>query len=126
MLIFISLILLLGCTKEDEKEIISYQTITSEDAHNMMETRTDLIIIDVRSKEEYEISHIENAINMPVNELGNRFKEEITDNLEQTILVYCRSGVRAKQASELLSDLGYKNVFNFGGLLDWNYDLVTN
>lgn len=124
--IFISLIFISGCGKENENENISYKTITSEEAFNMMENNLDVLILDVRSKEEYETGHIANSINIPVNEIGNKFKEEVTEDLNKTILVYCRSGARAKQASELLVDLGYKNVIDFGGILNWNYGLVTD
>lgn len=124
--IFISLIFISGCGKENENENISYKTITSEEAFNMMENNLDVLILDVRSKEEYEAGHIANSINIPVNEIGNKFKEEVTEDLNKTILVYCRSGARAKQASELLVDLGYKNVIDFGGILNWNYGLVTD
>ena len=86
----------------------------------------DLLILDVRSIEEYNEGHIKNSINIPVNEIGNRFKEEVTENLDKTILINCRSGARAKQASELLVDLGYKNVIEFGGIIDWKYNLVTD
>lgn len=124
--IFISLIFISGCGKENENENISYKTITSEEVFNMMENNLDVLILDVRSKEEYEAGHIANSINIPVNEIGNKFKEEVTEDLNKTILVYCRSGARAKQASELLVDLGYKNVIDFGGILNWNYGLVTD
>lgn len=122
----LSLIFISGCGKENENKNISYKTITSEEAFKMMENNSDILILDVRSKEEYDTGHIENSLNVPVNEIGNRFKEEVTIDLDKTILVYCRSGARAKQASELLVDLGYKNVIDFGGILNWNYGLVTD
>lgn len=125
IIILISLTFIIGCGKIEEKENQKYQTITSEEAWNMMQTRTDLIILDVRSEAEYKESHIANSVNIPVNEIGDRFKEEITDDITKTILIYCRSGVRAKQASELLTELGYQNIINFGGITNWEHELIT-
>lgn len=126
IILFTSLSFLTACQNSENTHKTSYKSITSEKAYKMIENNQDLLILDVRSIEEYNEEHIKNSINIPVNEIGNRFKEEVTENLDKTILIYCRSGARAKQASELLVDLGYKNVIEFGGIIDWKYNLVTD
>lgn len=126
LFLLLSLIFVSGCSDNDVVEKVSFKSISSEEAYSMMNESEDLIIVDVRSSEEYSTGHIESAINIPVNEIGNRFKDEVTSDTQTTILVYCKSGVRAKQASELLADLGYSNVYEFGGILDWKHDLVSD
>lgn len=101
----------------------SYKTISAKEAKYMMNEKT--IILDVRTKEEYEISYIKNAINIPLNEIDEK-AEEILKDKDQVILVYCQSGNRSKQASQKLVDLGYTNVYNFGGLNDWRYETASS
>ena len=88
-----------------------------------MDTEKDYIIIDARTDEEFAEGHIEDAILIPEYEIANRAEEELPDK-EQLILVYCRSGRRSKIASEELVKLGYTNVKEFGGIIDWPYDIV--
>lgn len=88
-----------------------------------MDTETDYIILDVRSKEEYDEGHIENAIVIPDTEIAARAENELKDK-QQLILVYCRSGRRSKLASAALCEMGYTNVKEFGGILDWPYETV--
>lgn len=111
------LLLLTGCG--DKK---TYKTISPQQAKYMMSEKT--IILDVRTKEEYEISNIKNAINIPLNEIEEK-AIDLLKNKDQVILVYCQSGNRSKQASQKLVDLGYTNVYNFGGLNDWRYETAS-
>lgn len=97
----------------------SYETISSEKAFKMM--NDDVIILDVREKEEYNNGHIKNALNIP---LDNIISEEIDIDKNKTILVYCQSGNRSKTASSKLASLGYENIYNFGGINDWPYEVV--
>ena len=111
--IFLLLVLfLIGCTTD----VNTYTTITQDKAKEMMKEESNYIILDVRTKEEYDDKHIEDAINIPLDEI-----EETTElkNKEQIIFVYCRSGNRSKQASEILANLGYTNIYEIGGISTW-------
>ena len=101
----------------------SYQQITAEEAKKIMDTKTDYVIIDARTEEEFAEGHIKNAILIPEYEIAKRAEKELP-NKEQLILVYCRSGRRSKIASEELVKLGYTNVKEFGGIIDWPYKTV--
>ena len=88
-----------------------------------MDNETGYIIIDARTQEEFDEGHIEGAIMIPEYEISQRAEKELPDK-EQLILVYCRSGRRSKIASQALADLGYTNVKEFGGIIDWPYETV--
>lgn len=96
--------------------IISYQ-----DAKQMMEKQKDFVILDVRREEEYEKGHIPQAILLPLDTIEED-ASAVLPKKEQTILVYCRSGVRSKMAARILDAKGYTNVYDFGGILDWPYE----
>ena len=100
-----------------------FQQISPEDAKEMMDEQDDIVILDVRTEAEYEDGHIEGAIVIPVNELEYVVESEIED-YDQTILVYCRSGNKSKMAAVILTELGYNNVYEFGGIMDWPYGIV--
>lgn len=117
------LICLGGCVVHDT-DAVSFRSISQEEAMRIMEEEEGYVIVDVRTFEEYSEGHIPNAINIPVETIGKHMPEELPDR-EQLILIYCRSGVRAKQAAELLAGLGYVNVCEFGGILDWKGETVT-
>ena len=119
-LISLSLFGLTACGGENNN---SYEQITPEQAKTIMDTESDYIIIDARTTEEFAEGHIENAILIPEYEIANRAEKELLDK-EQLILVYCRSGRRSKIASEELVKLGYTNVKEFGGIIDWPYETV--
>ena len=97
--------------------------IDAEQAKTLMDTETDYIILDVRTEEEYNEGHIPNAILIPNTEIRERAELELTDQ-DQLILVYCRSGNRSRQAANKLVDLGYTNIYDFGGIIDWPYEIV--
>ncbi len=100
-----------------------YEQISGEEAKRLIETERDYIIIDARTDEEFNEGHIEGAILIPEYEIGERAENELPDK-NQLILVYCRSGRRSKIASQALADLGYTNVKEFGGIIDWQYEIV--
>lgn len=100
-----------------------FQQISPEDAKEIMDEQDDIVILDVRTEAEYEDGHIEGAIVIPVNELEYVVESEIED-YDQTILVYCRSGNKSKMAAVILTELGYNNVYEFGGIMDWPYGIV--
>lgn len=122
ILISLSLFGMTACDSENGKSS-TYEQITAEQAKTIMDTDKDYIIIDARTEEEFAEGHIENAILIPEYEIANRAENELPDK-EQLILVYCRSGRRSKIASEELVNLGYTNVKEFGGIIDWPYEVV--
>ena len=122
LLISLSLFGMTACDGENGKAS-TYEQITAEQAKTIMDTEKDYVIIDARTEEEFAEGHIENAILIPEYEIENRAEKELPDK-EQLILVYCRSGRRSKIASEELVKLGYTNVKEFGGIIDWPYDIV--
>lgn len=99
-----------------------HEKISAEEAKEMMD-ETSAIIIDVRTVEEFNEGHIENAINLPLDEIESRALEVFPDQ-EETYLLYCRSGNRSAQAAKIFKDLGYKAIYDFGGVNDWPYDTV--
>ena len=121
LLISLSLFGLTAC--QDGGNNATYEQITPQQAKEIMDTEQEYIIIDARTEEEFAEGHIENAILIPEYEIAQRAEKELPDK-EQLILVYCRSGRRSKIASEELIKLGYTNVKEFGGIIDWPYDIV--
>ena len=124
-----SLALLSGCalskTKkdtEDTAEKAAYHKISAEEAYEMMASQ-EVVVVDVRTREEYDGGHIENAVLVPNESIGSEMPEALPDK-EATLLVYCRSGRRSKDAAEKLLKLGYQSVYDFGGVIDWPYELV--
>ena len=101
----------------------TYEQITQQQAKTIMDTEKDYIIIDARTDEEFAEGHIEGAIVIPEYEISFRAEKELPDK-NALILVYCRSGRRSKIASEELVKLGYTNVKEFGGIIDWPYEIV--
>jgi rhodanese-related sulfurtransferase len=101
----------------------TYDQITQQQAKTIMDTEKDYIIIDARTDEEFAEGHIEGAIVIPEYEISFRAENELPDK-NALILVYCRSGRRSKIASEELVKLGYTNVKEFGGIIDWPYEIV--
>ncbi len=122
LLISLSLFGMTACSGENGKSL-TYEQITAEQAKTIMDTEKDYIIIDARTEEEFAEGHIKNAILIPEYEIAERAEKELPDK-EQLILVYCRSGRRSKIASEELVKLGYTNVKEFGGIIDWPYEVV--
>lgn len=108
-------------SEEEEKEM--YEQITQEEAKSIMDSTEDVIILDVREQNEYDEGHIANAILLPYTEIEDKAEEVLPDK-EALILVYCRSGRRSKIAAESLAELGYTNVKEFGGIIDWKYGTV--
>ena len=122
LLISLSLFGMTACGDKTENPP-TYEQITAEQAKTIMDIEKDYVIIDARTEEEFAEGHIENAILIPEYEIANRAEKELPDK-EQLILVYCRSGRRSKIASEELVKLGYTNVKEFGGIIDWPYKTV--
>ena len=98
----------------------TYQQITQDEAKRIMDTRDDYIIVDARDQYEYDQGHIKDAIVIPYTDIEDMAEQKLP-NKEQLILVYCRSGRRSKIAAQSLADMGYTNVKEFGGIIDWQY-----
>ncbi|MDF2474445.1 MAG: Rhodanese domain protein [Anaerocolumna sp.] len=124
LLIGITMTILAGCSAKEESSNPTPQKTTAEEAKEMMDNNSDIIILDVRTTEEYNAGHIENAILIPDYEIAEKAEEVLTDKSAE-ILVYCRSGNRSASASLSLTELGYTNVYDFGGIINWPYDVVT-
>lgn len=97
--------------------------ISVEQVKEDLESGKDFILLDVRTKEEFEEGHIQGAINIPLKNLSYEVENEIPDQ-DQTIYLYCRSGVRVLTAGHILHDLGYNDVYNMGGIISWPYEIV--
>lgn len=110
--------------KEESQAEAVYVKLTPEEAKSRIDSGDTIVIVDVRTPEEYGGSRIGNAINIPVDDINTEMPEELPDS-DAEILVYCRSGVRSKKAAEKLLELGYKNVKDIGGIIDWPYETVA-
>ena len=121
--VLILLLLFTGCEANSRNEN-SYQPITQEAAKEMMDTQ-EVVILDVREQYEYDSGHIPGAVLLPVGTITEDTAAAMIDDLDTVVLVYCRSGNRSKTASQALADLGYTNVYEFGGINDWPYEVES-
>ena len=123
ILILLAAMLLTACgqDKENDRGAV-YMNITAEEAKQIMDSQEGYIILDVRTQEEYDEGHIPGAVLIPDTEIKVKVEEVLTDK-NQLILVYCRSGRRSKLAAEALVELGYTNIKEFGGIIDWPYEV---
>ena len=106
----------------EKGEKAMYEQITPEEAKRIMDSGEEHIILDTREQDEFDEGHIPGAILIPYTEIENKAEEMLPDK-DKLILVYCRSGRRSKIAAEALSKLGYTNVKEFGGIIDWPYEV---
>ncbi len=123
------LCLLTSCSSSGQKTdgndtAKSYTKISQEEAREMMAKDDGHIVVDVRRQDEYDAGHIPEAILIPNESIGTEQPEELPD-LDQIILIYCRSGNRSKQAAQKLFDMGYTNIYEFGGINSWTGEIVT-
>ena len=118
--ILLALFLLTGCGGSQADS--SDQQITQEEAKEMMDTQ-EVIILDVREQEEYDSGHIPGAVLLPVGTIDENTAAQAIPEKDSTVLVYCRSGNRSKTASSALAELGYTNIYEFGGINTWPYDI---
>lgn len=136
-LIFFTVVILLigvfsGCSKpsiENKKEIAapvveaSFSRITPEEAKKRLDSETDIILLDVRTKEEFAEGHIPNSVLIPVDVLEGEAPQNLKDK-ETPIFIYCRSGNRSVTAANILIKMGYTNVYDLGGIKNWPYEVV--
>lgn len=116
-----------GCAQTSNLEgggnATEYKRISAEDAKKMLDENPDAVLLDVRTDSEYKEQHIEGALLIPDYEIEDKAAEELPEK-DALILVYCRSGNRSKTASKTLISMGYTNVYDFGGINSWPYDVV--
>ena len=125
LLMLLAFALPLGCIGCSDGGSATYEQISGAEAKALMDSESGYIIIDARTQEEYDQGHIPGAILIPEYEIADRAENELPDK-DQLILVYCRSGRRSKIAAEELVKLGYTNVKEFGGIIDWEYETVKD
>ena len=121
--LLLAVMMLTACgqnTENDQGAVYVY--ITAEEAKQIMDSEEDYIILDVRTQDEYDQGHIPGAIVISHEEIAEKAEKVLTDK-NQIILVYCRSGRRSKIAAEALVELGYTNIKEFGGIIDWPYEV---
>ena len=123
LILILIILCICGCTNHNQIGDNTYNhSITGEEVFHLIDS-TDVIIVDVRESYEYKNGHIKNAYNIPLAKL-----DSISDfdfSKKQKIIVYCQSGNRSKMALEKLSDMGYINVYDMGGIQSWEYELIT-
>ena len=119
-LIIILSLLMAGCGKDIS--VNSYQQITQEKAKTMMDTQT-VIVLDVREQDEFNAGHIPDAVLLPVGTITEASAAAVIPETDSVVLVYCRSGNRSKTASQALVNLGYTEVYEFGGINTWPYEV---
>ena len=117
---------LCGCAGEKQEDLpeASYRRISQEEAKRIMEEETDYLIIDVRTEEEFKEGHIPGALNIPNETIIDARPSQLPDST-QVLLIYCRSGNRSRQAAQKLADMGYVNVYEFGGINTWDGEITT-
>lgn len=121
-IVFAGILLLSGCSfQQQPKDNTAYHKIDAKEAKQMMENQ-DVIIVDVRREDEYAKGHIPHAVLVPNETIKEEAQEKLPDK-NATYLVYCRSGNRSAQASKTLIEAGYQNIYDFGGIQDWPYEI---
>ena len=122
ILLLLAVMMLTACGQDKENDQGAvYVNITAEEAKQIMDSEKGYIILDVRTQEEYDQGHIPGATQISHEEIAEKAEEVLPDK-NQLILVYCRSGRRSKIAAEALVELGYTNIKEFGGIIDWSYE----
>ena len=115
------LFVIAGCGRDASMN--TYQQISQEEAKAMMDTQ-EVIILDVREQDEYDAGHIPGAVLLPVGRITKDTASDVIPAKDSVVLVYCRSGNRSKTASQALAELGYTEVYEFGGINTWPYEVV--
>ncbi len=119
-LLFVLTMLFAGCSTGGNSG--SYQQISQEEAKEMMDTQ-EVVVLDVREQDEYDSGHIPGAVLLPVGTINEETASAEIPEKDDTVLVYCRSGNRSKTASAALAELGYTNIYEFGGINTWPYEI---
>lgn len=102
---------------------MTFETISAQEAKAFMDANPEAIILDVRRPDEFVLGHIPRAVNVPLADIQREHLPSLMNDKNAVYLIYCRSGVRSVTAAELLSQFGYIHLVNFGGILDWPYEI---
>lgn len=121
LLLLTILLLVIGCGGKRVEQNM-YQKITQEEAKQRMDGQ-EVIVLDVREQEEYDSGHILGAVLLPVGTINEETAAGVIPEKDSEVLVYCRSGNRSKKASETLAGLGYTQIYEFGGITTWPYEV---
>jgi rhodanese-related sulfurtransferase len=128
ILTILILLLVAGCGASNQSAESTaesaYRQISQDEAMEMMARDDGHVVVDVRRQDEYDAGHIPGAILIPNESIGSDPPEALPD-YNQIILIYCRSGNRSKQAAQKLFDMGYTRIYEFGGIIDWTGEIVT-
>ena len=116
---------MIPASAQKKETTMAYEQISQKEAKSLMDNNKNIVILDVRTKKEFDEGHIKGAINIPVETIGSIPPAQLRDK-KQMILVYCRSGRRSKMAAQKLGIMGYENVLEFGGIMDWGYGTVKD
>lgn len=116
-------LLITGCGAGEPVQPATYEQITAEEAKRLMDEHPEAVILDVREQDEFDAGHIPGACLLPVSLVSEDTAAAVIPEKESLVLVYCRSGRRSKLAAEALVGLGYSNIKEFGGILDWPYEV---
>ena len=129
-LLLVVIVCLTGCSgkavnnaAQSSNQVNGYKQISQEEAREMMGKDDGHVIVDVRRQDEYDAGHIPGAILIPNEDINSTRPEKLSD-LDQIILVYCRSGRRSKEASQKLAQMGYTKIYEFGGINTWTGETV--
>lgn len=114
---FLLSLCLLGCSASSQIQSIDQKTV-----YNMIQNKEDFILVDVREQNEYDEGHIPSSVLIPLGTIESDFQKIITDK-QQKIVVYCRTGRRSQEAYDKIIHLGYENVYDMGGIVDWQYEI---
>lgn len=129
IIFFAALCLLSGCggqgSAQEETVVAAFQQISQEEAKTIMSTNQNAVVLDVRTQEEYDSGHIKGAVLLPVDWITEDTAQEVIPAKDTQVLVYCRSGNRSVTASKALAQLGYTEVYEFGGINTWPYETET-
>lgn len=123
VVVVVSFLSIVGCAQiqsEAEKKV-AYQTISPEAANKRMDIEKGIVLLDVRTVEEYTEKHIPGSVLIPVEVINTQANEKLKDK-NAAIFVYCRSGNRSAIAAQALADMSYTNVYNLGGINNWPYE----
>ena len=124
LMILLAMVLALGgCGTAPRETMAGYQQITAEEAKEMMDMLDDEVVLDVREQDEFDAGHISGAVLLSVRAISADTAAAVIPELDSVVLVYCRSGNRSKTASAALAELGYSNIYEFGGINTWPYEV---
>lgn len=119
--ILVMLLGITGCGGTDMNEN-TYRQITQREAKEMMDAG-NVVVLDVREKSEYDSGHIPGAVLLPLGTIDKESAANVIPDMKSVVLVYCRSGNRSKQAAQKLAELGYTQIYEFGGIMTWPYEI---